>query len=1106
MRHAGQLILICAGAAVLAACDSSSKVDGAPTPPGIDAACPSARLVLGEADMVPGPLARAQLNDLVLENDRLRAIIQKPGRNWFSIAQFGGNIIDAVPKDSRGRLAAEDQFEELALGTNVESSPNYQSVEVIEAGGRDAQGNCQRAVIRATGPDDLLDFVNGSSAIRDMGFTFPAMADDVDLPVTIRTDYILEPGQRFITMQSTLINESDQTVDLYMVEYLSGSGEVELFQHGYGFGEALVTAPCDSCRYAAYAGHDGGAGVSYGVVHPFARSSSLSVSGVSVLVYGTDALPLFLPIPEPIGGAGIEPPPFSIPASGELTLSRWFVVGDGSVSSIVEVKQALLDEPVGRISGRIMDAAGPVAGAEISAIGGADDFERLPANLPLPVDLLPLPSLLRGPDLLVANHARTDAQGRYSMTLAPGTYELRVNVPGRLATDPATVEIDLAEGDELSQDFTAPLPARLRVRVLDENDQPVAAKLQLIGEDLSPDAGEPQNSESVLGGLLTLQSGVFGDILADKLPNGVVLSEFAVRDTGSGSVSVGDSGVLDIEPGSYQLSVSHGPRYNEFVQDLTLNEGVLTDINARVVRVIDTSGWISGDFHVHSFDSPDAEVTNRERVATYLAEDMDFFTPSDHGMRVDFEPVIADMGVTDLIASAPSAEITTFDYGHFNAWPVAVDPSPPSLREPSQSMDPGLANGSVDWGGAAPAGQDFPAAGHYVLTPEQIIATAKAEPLQAQRAVVAQINHIDSHFGAVGLGIDTGQTPPQSSTDPTTRRLPPDAGNLFTSNFDSLELWIGVDGRTHQFEHFLGENAPDWFNLLNQGILKTFVANSDTHDRRLTSLSTRNLISVPSALNEAGHADPAKLRADPHAVADAIIAGHSVGSNAPFLRVTARNPQGQIAGLAQDDAFGVRTRPLPLASSEDAVTLELEVQSPLWAEFDQVLVFVNSATTPQTDQFGQPVDPARYALCAPAQSAELDEGDFTRLRVPAANINDTVFERFEALVEFSLPNPGEDYWVVVMVQGRDGLSRPLWPVVPNDFTDGDGDLNSRSTDDIGTVALAVTNPIYVDADGDGQWTAPGLQISEDCNGGGLLGLPLPGDLLGGLPLKHLHQH
>ena len=72
------------------------------------------------------------------------------------------------------------------------------------------------------------------------------------------------------------------------------------------------------------------------------------------------------------------------------------------------------------------------------------------------------------------------------------------------------------------------------------------------------------------------------------------------------------------------------------------------------------------------------------------------------------------------------------------------------------TIDPAQVNGgAVDYGGAAPAGQDFPSFGNYSLTPAQIIAAAHADP----GTNTVQINHIHSHFGldgGSGLAIDTG--------------------------------------------------------------------------------------------------------------------------------------------------------------------------------------------------------------------------------------------------------------------------------------------------------------------------------------------------------------
>lgn len=1034
--------------------------------------CAVARVAQVRGDLVPGPLARGVKGDLVIENDRLRAIIQKGGRNWYGISQFGGNIIDALPKSANGALLGEDQFEEFVLGTNIESAPNYQSVRVLSAGGENSDGSCRPAVVRATGPDDLLDFINGSTAIRGIApLQFPPSADDFDLPFTISTDYTLDAGARYIRIDTRLVNDSAQDHWIYLVEYVNGSGETELFQSGYGFGEAFATAPCASCNFIAYAGHEGGAGASYGLIHdnragsPTAGSSSVSVSGVTVFLYGRDILLVATtpeasqppnPTTQPTSANG---PNFMVPANGEVTLTRWFAVGDGTVGSIVDVRNELVPPAagVGTIGGRITDARGPVAGAEVAVLtAGTEGF---PAT--------------RGPNLRVVNHFRTDARGRFGGTQAAGDYTLRVNMPGRLAPTPLNPGVTVTAGQATTQDFTVPVASAIRVLVTDDRGAPVAAKVQLVGAPNpdDPDGGEPLNGEGgVVAAALTIETGVFGDPGADPLPPFVRLAEFSVLDPlRSGPVGIGDTGEHAIEPGAYTLSVSRGPRYSEFRKQVTIGPG-LTTVHATLAEVVPTPGHIFGDFHVHTINSPDSEVTNRERVATYLAEDLDFFTPSDHDNRMDFSPVIADMGVARLIATAPSAEVTTFDYGHYNFWPVALETDSPDDELPNEghSRDRKIAKGATDWGGPAPLGQDFPSAGHYSLPPARIYAEAARDPFQPGREVVRQINHIDWHFGvsAGGLDIDTGVDPPQSRVAPAERRLDPALANLYSDAYDTLELIVGTDGLEDQDEsegEFYTQNIGDWFNLLNQGRFRTAISNSDTHQRRVTSMQARNLISVPDELLRDGRANVAAIDADPHAVGDAVRRGLSTMTNTPWLRVRVKSDAGASAGLEFKDRYGTSRRPLPAASG--TVGVGVEVRSPLWAPYDQILVFVNGETVAHDD------GSRGYSLCAPAHELNLADGGFTRAQVTAPAAIDV--KRFETAATVTVQHPGADFWVVVMARGTPGDSPTMFPVYAEDFDDG-ADNVVGTVDDVGLRALAVSNPIYVDVDGNGRFDPPGV--------------------------------
>jgi hypothetical protein len=997
---------------LLAACDSNNNNNndgGVEPPPEPPAATAVAREATAATDLLTGPLARSTTGDFVLENELFRVIIQKPGRNWFGIGTYGGNIIDVARKQADGTFLP-DHMEEFVTGINIENTPNYTEVEVTNPG---ADG--EEAQICARGPDDLLDFINGSSTIRGFGLNFPTSADDRDLPLEIETCYSLAAGQPYVTIDTRLVNTSSEDVGIWWVEYLNGSGEVEAFQPNIGFGEPTFTASCpdtravacddgecDQCNYLAYSGHDGAAGVSYGFIHEVAGTTSISTSGVNVLIMGESILTI----------AGGAPPNFVVPADGELSLRRYFAVGDGSASSIADIRNEIDGIHTGQLSGKVTSSGDPVADASVAV------YQTVNANATPPV-------------LFMAGHSRTDADGNYSMSLPPDDYEVLANVEGYLFADDSPAQVSVALDGTTNQDFDLPAPGYLRVGVtattLDGIDGPIPAKVQVVGFDPSPTPGN-----NVLGA----RTGVVGDDSADPLAYGITLVEFIDR--------TGISERLTLEPGDYQLVVSRGPRYSAFKQDITIASGQTLEVQAELAQVIATDGYIHADFHVHSIDSPDAEVTRSERVATYLAEGMDFFTPSDHGMRVDFTDTIVDMDVGDLISSAPSAEITPFDYGHMNSWPVTVDSSK-------------IGGGTVDWGRAAPAGMDFPEYASYVLSPKEIYEEALSDP----KNNLIQINHVSSHFGASGLGIDTGMTPPQSTVDMTERRLDPAITNAFDDGFQALEVWIGTDGRGGIFGEFLGQNAGDWFNLINQGIVRTGVADSDTHVRRTTYISTRS--QIPSSVT-----DPGQLSGIAEDLAATVVAGKVIGTNAPFVTIEAQGSFGGQILRANLSLEGSNT--LSVNSIAD-VRVTVNIASAEWAQVDSVDFYVNN----QPELTTQPGQAARYGVCPDFTISRGDEGWSETEIVVDEDIPGA--SRREIEVTLILPDVTTDSWLVAIAHGTDGISSPMFPVVPEDLDRVSNtsleDLTDDNIGEGGVLAYAFTNPLFIDVNGDG-WTPPGV--------------------------------
>src|SRR5262249_51856326 len=356
-------------------------------------------------DCVHGPLSPRAPNDYLLENAQIRVVVQDIQRNLFGIGQFGGQIIDADLNRGNPNLE-RDNFEEWATAINLENVAHYTNLTVINDG-----SDGQAAVLRATGVDDTLDFLNPSSTVAGLGFNLPASADDQDLPVEVSTDYILEPDVNYVRVETTVTNIGASGYAIFLGEFLNGSGQVNLFQPVNGFGGPLVIAPCPTaaanpCNFVAYSGYNGGSGVSYAYVHEIPGSSTFTTSGVTVPVLGTNvALAL-------VGFAG---PNFPLAASGSpgdsVTIKRWFVIGDGSVSSLTDARNQIQTIGTGTIAGNVTLGGSPVAGAQVSVLG-------ILADAPVST----------GKN--VVTQALTDATGHYSLTVAPGAYTVEAAIDG----------------------------------------------------------------------------------------------------------------------------------------------------------------------------------------------------------------------------------------------------------------------------------------------------------------------------------------------------------------------------------------------------------------------------------------------------------------------------------------------------------------------------------------------------------------------------------------------------------------------------------------------------------------------------------------------------
>jgi hypothetical protein len=941
------------------------------------------------AELITGPLADGRVGDTMMQNPFARFIIQQPGvRDMYSVGGFGGNIIDAELVDHPGL----DNFLEIQPAINIETVVNATTLEIVNDG---SDGGA--AIVRTCGPDDLLDFVNPSTIIEGAGLDFPDFADDNDQDVTACTEYTLEPDATYLKMVTTIFNNEPVDTGFPVGDFINAAGELEQWGSSTTENEGIgVRLLGEDMGVFSFFGYGEAQGVDYAVTTiPIPESNQktgyFSTSGVSYLLHSQSVLDALL----------FQNPKFDVVAGGSKTFTRYFSVGDGSGANAVTLENLLKGVTTGQISGCVTVNGVPAPGARVSA-----------------------GPVLSGQITRVRSTWVTGPDGCYSGTLSTGATGFVVWREGTMyvggAGTPPVSMVTISQLVPAVKNFDLPAPGHVNVTVVDENDDAVPARVSIVGFDPSPDP------------TFSADTGLFLD-QSDKHPFGIVR---AVYTDAAGAVD------FDLEPSSYRLYVSRGAEYSLYEEALTVTGGNTNNVAAKIGRVIDTAGFISSDHHVHGIRSADSRVSESDRVRQFAGEGVDNVVMTDHHHHTDLTPRIGAMGFGAFVTSTIGEEITTWDTGHYNAYPMLIDPSRPS-------------GGSTDWGGAAPAGQDFPSAGAYILTPAQVAALATTGPTATADTVI-QINHIDSHF--VPMEIDTSQVPPVSTISPAELlkfRMDPASGNLF-HHFEALEIWNGHN-RSHQSQ-FLNERIGVWFNLLNQGLLTTMITDTDTH--AFANLETAGGRSWTASSTD----DPPSI--SPAEMAQSVRAGRVVGGQG--LYVQTRLVDAAIPSNVADLTLAGDTL-LTVSNPVAGLTLEIDVQAPLWADFDTIRVYANAATIPS------PTSPAPQLFSATPTMTLTAGGGFT---ISTTNVHPSVTggSRKEAHVSIPFTNMTADTWFVVVVKGSDGVSRPMFPVHPaNLATAGNTTLANLTDGNLGqngVTSLGVTNALYADVDGNPGFDAP----------------------------------
>jgi hypothetical protein len=569
------------------------------------------------------------------------------------------------------------------------------------------------------------------------------------------------------------------------------------------------------------------------------------------------------------------------------------VIGDGDLSKTQDLLRAISGQAApAQISGTVLDGAGaPVAGARVHVL-----------------DATPI-----APDRDYVTQTRTGADGKYALAVAAGSYQLVTVADGHAPSAPQPA--DLTTATQLTVDVALDQPGTVNYKVADETGQLIPAKLMLVSDSGSTDL--PSR---------------FGE--ADR-PGGVAHVEYGIHGQGS----------FEMPAGSYQLTISRGSEYEIDQRTITLPPAGAVSIDSALMRSVDTRGWMSTDTHIHAQMSPDSSDLYPFKVSAMVVEGLEMPISTEHEAIGDFNPAIAALGLGDWIQGVVGTEITTYVYGHFNAYPLVADPTKPG-------------NGMFAW---------------YHLKPAETFALVRARPGDA----FLQVNHPRS--AAIGGYFEAYGYDPQSFSSPR--------GAEFSTDFDGIEIANGCD-----LARIEGKTVPDWFAFLNHSQGKFATGSTDSHHAGSGEMGyPRTYVRMPTDDPKSGSVEDLRK---------AMKAGRMIVTCGPFLSMTIG--EAEIGDLVKLDG--------------DLLQIQARVAAPSWMDLTALEVVVNGA----------------QVKSLPITSAAGAMGD-----------------RFSATVTASVAS-GVDAWVVLRVRGA--AASPIHTGY--------------------APSWAITNPIFIDGDGNGRWQMP----------------------------------
>jgi hypothetical protein len=898
-----------------------------------------------------------------------------------------------------------------------------------------------------------------------------------------------------------------------------------------------------------------------------------------------------------------------------FVFERVFAVGDGDVASAARSLYEAWGTPLGRVKGHVVDrrTGEPVSQAEVHVFKiPANMAECRPGGDPgtpytAGVKGFQQACLEQRHYMGAVNHLRTDRrttdlpEGAFDGWLPAGRYYLMAKKLYRPASD--VVEVDI-QADRTTKTVLHMLPpARIQYQIQDESGQHIPAKLT-IGQCLPDCSGrlveECRQDSDCTSGKCVGENG-FMRCLEDNCPKDricdleqlrcvrrepchgqgdceptercqeapgsserrcVCLNAFTRQAAlGEGAYPKGMGGYLytadglgqfEVEPGSYEVIASRGFEYSIDRTQVALAPDQTALFNARLAREVDTSGWISGDFHVHGQNSYDAVVKHRDRVMAFAGEGVEMLSTSDHDYVTDLAPYVFELGLEHWVTTQVGTELTTVELGHFLGFPFRYQEWTERNGEYVRVQE----QGAIDWTGK---------------TPDKLFSELRALGQYGPENTVVVVAHPrDSFFGYFDqYGLNAFNMQVEGSTFEWLKGIfenPLANPELFSGKFDALELFNSkryelirtpTAGEIREYNHqreqiqkqgdlgmspdaiehelitldrrlikdilertpaeqdaiwesdggescdtiafctqdqdcdagagelcdrtgmscyrpcatdadcdgtgcvqgkcdpgFAPADSPctshegvidDWFRMLDYGVVRTGMGNSDTHQ-----MFTQTEAGLPHNFVRLTAEEPKGV--DRLELATNIKAGRVVASYGPFIQLWLNDREvGETLGVHPGESYDLRVR----------------VQSPTWFDVDRVEVYRNGRLVHVFTGSGDELDPQSTV-------------DVSGLRLPNRRV-----VNLDAVVKETAQEA--DAWYVVIAMGLRG--RDLSPIYGEHpyLKLQIGDILSRSLSsvplpfDVSGALIprvfriypyAVTNPVFLDVDGNGAYDAP----------------------------------